>query len=269
MEINLRGLRPGRHRLACPACDKGPRDKALAVLVRDDGALCYCHRCGAVGASRLRRPAADRNPIAENATPRMRRTIEAAAAAEVANMARIRAQWNGATAADPAHPYLVRKGVTPTNWRQCGDKLLVPLRREGWGLVDLQYIDPDGEKRFAKGISTRGLYYVARWLDDGPLNICEGAATAVAIAERINETTIAAMSRGNLLPVAQMLRHQYPKRDFMLWADNDHRTPGNPGKIDAIWTAMQIHAAVKVPIFPPGSSGTDFLDLWQEQERRA
>lgn len=50
---NLHGLAVGKHRVACPACNKGPRDTALSVDVRADGsALWYCWRCHASGGTR-------------------------------------------------------------------------------------------------------------------------------------------------------------------------------------------------------------------------
>jgi hypothetical protein len=48
IDVDVRGLRPGRHRLPCSECDKGPRDTALSVLVRDDGSAVWsCWRCQA------------------------------------------------------------------------------------------------------------------------------------------------------------------------------------------------------------------------------
>ena len=39
--------RPGNHRAACPKCDRGLKDTALAVRTEPDGgAVWYCHRCG-------------------------------------------------------------------------------------------------------------------------------------------------------------------------------------------------------------------------------
>src|SRR5690348_11365954 len=43
--------RPGEHRLACPRCEKGRRDDALAVKLEPDGGATWCcHRCGWRGA---------------------------------------------------------------------------------------------------------------------------------------------------------------------------------------------------------------------------
>ena len=163
----------------------------------------------------------------------------------------------------------MRKGIAPRNWRQIGPRLLVPLHRAGWSLCDLQYIDRQGGKRFAPGLSTRGVYHLARWLSTGRVNICEGAATAVAIASHTGETTLAAMSRGNLLAVAQGLRRRHVDRPILIWSDNDHKTPGNPGLTDATHAAMAVGGSLTWPMFAADSPGTDFLDFWQEQERQA
>jgi putative DNA primase/helicase len=53
MKPDLHGLGVGRHRLPCPDCDKGPRDDALSIEVRDDGsAVWLCWRCQASGGMR-------------------------------------------------------------------------------------------------------------------------------------------------------------------------------------------------------------------------
>lgn len=52
-EIGIRIPRPriGENRCACPFCEKGPRDDALAVLISIERALWICHRCGRAGAT--------------------------------------------------------------------------------------------------------------------------------------------------------------------------------------------------------------------------
>lgn len=52
--IELRHWREGSQRAACPHCDRGPKDAALAVTVEHDGAVWLCHRCGFKGAVRGR-----------------------------------------------------------------------------------------------------------------------------------------------------------------------------------------------------------------------
>lgn len=47
--IELLRPRNGENRAACPWCDKGPRDMALAVRIEGDQAVYKCHRCGRTG----------------------------------------------------------------------------------------------------------------------------------------------------------------------------------------------------------------------------
>lgn len=88
IEIDVCGLRPGRHRIACPACDKGPRDDALSVLVRDDGSAVWsCFRCQVRGGTRGGRSL---RAITSSPTPRPETELErprdaAAAAARIWN----------------------------------------------------------------------------------------------------------------------------------------------------------------------------------------
>jgi hypothetical protein len=53
--IRLKNEKPGRHRTACSACQKGKTDTALAVTVKPDGGVSWrCFRCGWKGALRRR-----------------------------------------------------------------------------------------------------------------------------------------------------------------------------------------------------------------------
>jgi hypothetical protein len=39
-------LSAGSHRIACPACSRGPKDRTMGVTVREDGSgVAHCHRC--------------------------------------------------------------------------------------------------------------------------------------------------------------------------------------------------------------------------------
>ena len=61
--IALRHTREGTQRLACPECDRGPRDTALSVTIKDDGsAVWLCHRCGIKGEANGNRESFTRPP---------------------------------------------------------------------------------------------------------------------------------------------------------------------------------------------------------------
>lgn len=65
--------------------------------------------------------------------------------AEAAEKAQRR--WNAAKPADPDHGYLKSKGIQPHGIRQRGDRLFIPLYRNG-AIISYQEIDPDGTKDF-------------------------------------------------------------------------------------------------------------------------
>ena len=163
-----------------------------------------------------------------------------------------------------SHPYLERKGVrTHGELRHsCRGELIVPLRDPAGVLQSLQFIDPDGGKKFLGGGKVSGCYYTLANGADGPLVIAEGYATAASIYEATGIATVAAMNCGNLAAVASSLRKQYPERDIIIAADDDHWTDGNPGVTKATEAAQAIHARVAVPQFTNSANrSTDFNDL--------
>ena len=56
-----------------------------------------------------------------------------------------------------------------------------------------------------------------------------------------------AFTAGNLEAVALALHPKYPSFRFVIAADNDHQTPGNPGMTKALSAAQAIGAALAVP----------------------
>ena len=185
------------------------------------------------------------------------------AAAEYANR-----QWRAAKPADPAHPYLVAKGIKPHALRQSGDVLLVPLTRDGQ-LVNLQRIKPDGEKRFLYGGMVKGVCSVLGIITSGkPLYLCEGMATGATIFEETGAAVACAMNAGNLLPAGQQLQRQHPDAVLIVGADDDRQTEGNPGRTAAIKTAAALGCGLVFPDWPANAPLTcsDFNDLRQWRE---
>ena len=81
-------------------------------------------------------------------------------------LAKVRAQardkaaklWSRAKPATNAHPYLQRKKVNAYGLRALGDALLIPLRDTSGTLRSLQFIFPDGSKKFLTGGQTQACY---------------------------------------------------------------------------------------------------------------
>lgn len=188
----------------------------------------------------------------------VRRHKEQAQAAQQA-----RQKWEAAAPADPRHPYLTAKRVQSHNLRQQGDVLLLPLHVDG-ELVNLQRIWADGKKRFLKRGRVKGAAsLVGRLTGASHVYVTEGWATAATIHETSGCPVVATMAANNLESVARALRRNLPNYICItIAADNDRRTPGNPGLIHGRHAAEIIGANITWPRFPcEDCACSDFNDL--------
>ncbi|MDC6284100.1 toprim domain-containing protein, partial [Ralstonia pseudosolanacearum] len=179
-----------------------------------------------------------------------RQRIEQAKAEAVAERAKLAEEaaakcaelWSIAANVDGGHAYIERKGVKPAGAKQLRDALLIPLRDAGGELRSLQFIQPDGSKRFKTGGTVAGCYCAlgGKPGPDAPLLICEGWATACSLHQATGYPVAAAMNAGNLLAVAQALRAKLPDASMIVCADDDIETAGNPGLTKAREAAQAI-----------------------------
>lgn len=132
--------------------------------------------------------------------------------------------WASAEPASASHPYLVRKGITPGIARQHLGALVLPVVDFTGQLWGLQFIQPDGSKRFLPGMAKAGHFIPSGGTPDGtrPLWIGEGHATACTLsALQPNVCTIAACDAGNLAAVATEARRRWPALDIVVCPDFD------------------------------------------------
>lgn len=158
--------------------------------------------------------------------------------------------WCDAVPATVKHPYLKAKHIPALSLRQSGELLLVPLRDIDGNLVNLQIINGAGEKRFLKGGLITGCFALTGAIElpsDGEVYIAEGFATAATIASTLLLPVVAAMNAGNLKSVALAIRNTYPRLAIVIAADNDHRTPGNPGIKKGTEAARAVQGALSWP----------------------
>lgn len=157
-----------------------------------------------------------------------------------------------------------------------GVTLIVPLSDVSGTPWSVQFISPDGQKRYLKGGRKRGLFHLIPRAGDQPLRaiyICEGLATGASIHLATNGQPVAcAMDAGNLLLVAQAIRTRHPKLELVLCGDEDLWTrrpdsaPWNPGREAATAAAKAIGARVVFPRFANlQDRPTDFNDLHQRE----
>lgn len=177
-------------------------------------------------------------------------TARAAEQANVHACARARAAklWATAHPATNAHPYLQRKQIGAYGIRQLRDMLVIAARDVNGELHTLQFISPDGSKRFLTGGRIVGCYFaIGRPVDS--LLLCEGLATASTLHQATGRAVAVAFNCGNLLAVAKALRGKFPALRMIVCADNDFATQGNPGVTHAQAAARAVGAFLAVPKF--------------------
>ena len=214
----------------------------------------------------------------ERAALEARRVAQAEAAmrerALLADAAAMRAAdvW-AAAARTGASPYLQRKGVEAEACRYLhGGALVLPLLRydepRELSLRAVQIIQADGSKRFTRGFAKAGCCLrLGHVVVDEPIMVCEGYATGLSLRMAVDRRlpVVVALDAGNLLPVVQLLRTLHPQCRLLICADDDWRTPGNPGRTKAHEASRAVEScAYTWPVFMPGNRGpkdTDFNDL--------
>ena len=283
--IEPRRLELGTQRLACPRCAAAkfrPRDTALALTIESDGhAVWLCHRCQWRGGTsgdawrdsysreqaRIegRRYQKHRAQVLEFEREKLK--IERARYADKAEQAR--EIWRNASPASADHPYLIRKKLRPMGLRagakfqSLNDALLVPLRNVHGEVCNLQGIDAAGEKRFLFGAQTKGAFCcVGEWNREAPpelIAIGEGwSTTAAFITMRPAYHGVAAMSAGNLLATAEIIRDKFPKARILILADQD--APG-------VRAAQQAAYAIQADLMRPGFSQAGINDFADQLAR--
>jgi putative DNA primase/helicase len=139
-----------------------------------------------------------------------------------------------------------------------GRRLVVPLQDIDGRIHSVEFIAPDGAKRYLAGGAKKGHFAVVgadpALLEEptGPVLICEGWATGASLHIATGHTVIAAMDAGNLMPVAEALRARFPEADLVLVADNDEKPDrdGNPGVEAARKVALAVDGRLAVPDSP-------------------
>lgn len=156
-----------------------------------------------------------------------------AAQAEIKRLraaARAKAQklWHSGGLVRGDFQYLVIKGIKPFGARQLRDRLTIPVCIDG-EITSLQFIGADGTKTFLTDGEVKGGYFLIEGEPTDMLCLAEGYATGCSIHEATGYSVAVCFNAGNLEPAATALRAKRPDAKFVICADNDQWTPGNPG----------------------------------------
>lgn len=215
--------------------------------------------CGAFGSWKTGETHSWRDDSHKPQTPaeraELQRQIKAMQAARDAERDKVQAEARTRAAkllarsrpANNSHPYCQRKGIAAYGFRQLRELLLIPARDVHGTLHTLQFISPDGAKKFLSGGKISGCYFaIGRPLDS--ILVCEGVATGATLYAATGRAVAIAFSAGNLQPVATALRGKFPDLSLIIVADNDV-TPGNPGLTRATQAARAVGGLLAVPRF--------------------
>lgn len=121
------------------------------------------------------------------------------------------------------HPYLERKRVSAFGLRVAfGKMLMVPARDMDGRLQLLQYISPEGDKRFGTGSIKESRFHLIGEVQAAlPVAFAEGYATAATVHMATGWPVVTCFDAGNLEPVMRAWRALYPEQRFVIAADDD------------------------------------------------
>lgn len=194
--------------------------------------------------------------------------------------------WQWARPVGPEHPYLMRKGLDPVPALReleapelrallgyapaseerplLGRVLVVPVWI-GPAVSTLELIDEAGNKSSLAGGVKKGGYWIAGPAPVAggqavPILIGEGMATMLSAHRATGWVALAALSSGNLPPVAESVREQFPDADIVVLGEL------GPGEAKARQAADASRARVVAPVFAADARiddkvPTDFNDM--------
>jgi phage/plasmid primase-like uncharacterized protein len=177
----------------------------------------------------------------------------------------------------PAEPtaYMEAKGIKlHDNVFISGKTTCIPIHDAEGKLKSMQYIQPDGQKRFAKGTEKTGCFHAIGGMEgirDGrAVIVAEGYATGASIHEATGEAVAVAFDAGNLKSAALALKSAFPDKPIVIAGDDDAHLEAegkeNVGRIKALEAARAVGGKAVFPKFLPGeleknAKLTDFNDM--------
>ena len=170
-------------------------------------------------------------------------------------------RWSSGNLVD-SHQYLSDKGVISYDLRVDRGSLLVPLFNIEGEMLNIQSINPNGDKYFAKGAKKKGCFYLLGEVTD-TIIFCEGYSTGASIFEATKIAVAICFDAGNLMSVALELSTKHPNAKILICGDDDRHNEVNTGRIKACETATHVGGSVIFPVFEDNVKGnpTDFNDL--------
>lgn len=169
------------------------------------------------------------------------------------------------------HNYLKSKNIPPYGVKLDGQNLAVPLMDIHGNIKSLQWIDPNGNKRFFPDAPLEGLFWsigidTLNQNSQDTILLGEGFATMAKVYELTGIPSVAGFSCYYLKAIARELKNAYPKCKIIVTADNDKATElkrdFNPG-LDHARELVKLGLAADVvfPEFLKPEDGSDWDDF--------
>ena len=152
--------------------------------------------------------------------------------------------WRRSRPADPAHPYIIRKGIQPHRARQSGAALVLDYRNNNGIITTLQFIQPDGGKMYLTDGEVSGSSHRFGGKIVDSIILAEGFATGATLHEATGHPVAVCGSAGNLRPVALGIRAKYPAIHIIVAGDADP-----VGRRYAIEAAELVNGVICLPDF--------------------
>ena len=145
--------------------------------------------------------------------------------------------------------YLQRKKVAAFNIRFAKGSIVLPVYGFDRNLSGLQFIDPEGNKKFLTGTVKKGRFCILgnSIKQNDFMAIVEGYATGASVRMATNWIIFVAFDAGNLIHVAKSVREKYSLAKIVICGDDDFGNPDNPGRIKAEQAAKAVNG---VAVFP-------------------
>ena len=161
------------------------------------------------------------------------------------------------------HPYLEKKGVLSYGGLRVNEQgiLMLPMYDAQMTIVGIQFISPDGSKKFLTGSKKTGSFFILGQeilKTSQVINFAEGYATAASYHQDFSQPVIVAFDAYNLTPVAEVVFEFLKDRKFIFIADND--PDSNTGEKQAVKACQAIRKLKgQADVFMPESKG-DYND---------
>lgn len=177
--------------------------------------------------------------------------------------------WNQAKESGRSD-YLEKKDVGAYGIRflenEYGRVAVVPLHDWRGYLWALQFLNPDGSKRFLKDSKPDGLFHKLDEPKNGQdIGIAESYVTAASCLELLGIPMVCAFSSSNVPIVTRGMRENYPKSRIVIFGDNDRHLEENTGrKYAEKAVSSTANCVLALPDFgdiPPSKDASDWNDL--------